>query len=208
MNREKALWEIRNEKNKASVRWLLVLAIGAYLIYLLDRGITSVSGGAAVFNATYVFSVLAFAVAFNGALTVLLWRSLKKEQIGRWVKYVTMSCDFLLVALVLIPTGGSHSLLYPINYVIIVSNALRYGMSVALVGTFIMNLFYLGVLANQYWPQTHIPGFHQEVLKIAGFWLVGVYTGYLSRRYEILRGEVERYQKLLSDALADNARNK
>ena len=203
MNREKALWEIRNEKNKASVRWLLVLAIGAYLIYLLDHGGNAVAG-ATVFNLTYVLAVLGFAVAFNGTLTWLLWRALKKERIGRWVKYITMTCDFMLVALVLIPTGGSHSLLYPLNYVIIVSNALRYGMTVALTGTFTMNLFYLGVLANQYWPQTHIPGFHQEVLKIAGFWLVGVYTGYLSRRYEVLRGEVERYQKLLSEALAKN----
>lgn len=208
MNREKALWEIRNEKNKASVRWLLIMAIGAYLIYLLQSGVTALSGGAGIFNAVYVFSVLAFAVAFNAALGVMLMRSLKTQRIGRWVKYVTMSCDFMLVALVLIPTGGSHSLLYPINYVIIVSNALRYGMSVALAGTFIMNLFYLGVLANQYYPQTQIPGIHQEVLKIAGFWLVGVYTGYLSRRYEILRGEVEHYQKLLSDALVNNARPK
>lgn len=207
MNREKALWEIRNEKNKASVRWVLVLAIGAYLIYLLDKGVTLSAGSAAAFNTTYVFSVLGFAIIFNAALTLLIYRALKKESIGRWVKYVTMSCDFMLVALVLVPTGGSHSLLYPLNYVIIVSNALRYGMTVALAGTFVMNLFYLAVLANQYWPQTHIPGFHQEVLKIAGFWLVGVYTGYLSRRYEILRGEVERYQKLLSEALTKHGGN-
>jgi hypothetical protein len=68
-----------------------------------------------------------------------------------------------------------------------------------------MNIFYLALLAYQYYPQTDIPGFHQEVLKIAGFWLVGVYTGYLSRRYEVLRGEVERYQELLAGALKKNA---
>jgi hypothetical protein len=200
MNREKALWEIRNEKNKASVRWVLILTIGSYLSYLFYRGEGNALGGI-TFDATYIFGLMGFAVAFNVAIAVLVQRALKKEQIGRWVKYLTMSCDFLLVALVLIPTGGSTSLLYPINYVIIVSNALRYGMSIALAGTFIMNIFYLGVLANQYWPDMHIPDFHQEVLKVAGFWLVGIYTGYLSRRFEILRGEVERYQKLLKDAL-------
>jgi len=200
MTREKALWEIRNEKNKASVRWVLILTIGSYLSWLFYRGEGNALGGI-TFDAVYIFSLMGFAVAFNAGITVLIHRALKKEKIGRWVKYLTMGCDFLLVALVLIPTGGSGSLLYPINYIVIVSNALRYGMSVALAGTFIMNIFYLGVLANQYWPDMHIPDFHQEVLKVAGFWLVGIYTGYLSRRYEILRGEVERYQKLLKDAL-------
>lgn len=200
MTREKALWEIRNEKNKASVRWVLILTIGSYLSWLFYRGEGNALGGI-TFDAVYIFSLMGFAVAFNAGITLLVHRALKKESIGRWVKYLTMGCDFLLVALVLIPTGGSGSLLYPINYVVIVSNALRYGMSIALAGTFIMNIFYLGVLANQYWPDMQIPDFHQEVLKVAGFWLVGIYTGYLSRRYEILRGEVERYQKLLKDAL-------
>lgn len=210
MTREKALWEIRNEKNKASVRWVLILTIGSYLSYLFYRGEgpstalrAGLNSGVLTFNAAYIFSLMGFAVAFNAGITVLIQRSLKKEAIGRWVKYLTMGCDFLLVALVLIPTGGSASLLYPINYIVIVSNALRYGMSIALAGTFIMNVFYLGVLANQYWPGMQIPDFHQEVLKVAGFWLVGIYTGYLSRRYEILRGEVEHYQKLLANALRD-----
>lgn len=204
MSPEKALWEIRNEKNKASVRWVLVAAIGGYLSYLLFHGAQSAVGAAAVFDATYIFSLLGFAILVNGLLTVYLMRALKNERIAGWVKYATMACDFLLIALVLVPTGGSHSLFYPLNYVVIVSNALRYGMGIALAGTFTMNIFYLGVLANQHWPQMQIPGFHQEVLKVAGFWLVGIYTGYLSRRYEILRGEVERYQKLLSEALKKN----
>ena len=210
MTREKALWEIRNEKNKASVRWVLILAIGGYLTWIFYRGdgasspLSTGNSGGITFDAVYIFGLMGFAVAFNAGITFLIHRALKKEQIGRWVKYLTMGCDFLLVALVLIPTGGSGSLLYPINYVVIVSNALRYGMSIALAGTFIMNIFYLGVIANQYWPDMQIPDFHQEVLKVAGFWLVGIYTGYLSRRYEILRGEVERYQKLLADALKKN----
>lgn len=204
MNSEKALWEIRNEKNKASVRWVLIAAIGTYLSYLLYHGAQGAVGAAAVFDAAYIFSLLGVAVALNSLLMIYLMRALKNQDIGAWIKYATMGCDFLLIALVLVPTGGSQSLFYPLNYIVIVSNALRYGMSVALTGTFIMNIFYLGVLANQYYPHMQIPGFHQEVLKVAGFWLVGIYTGYLSRRYEILRGEVERYQKLLRDALKQN----
>lgn len=205
MSQNRAIWEIRNEKNKASVRWVLVFGIGGYLSYLLYSGKAAAIGSAPIFSSTYILSVLAFAIFFNGLVAWLAHRATAVGRIGRWVKYVTMAVDFLLVALVLIPTGGSQSLLYPLNYVIIVSNALRYGMSVAIAGTVIMNIFYLAVLALQYYPQTDIPGFHQEVLKIAGFWLVGVYTGYLSRRYEILRGEVERYQDLLAGALKKNA---
>ncbi len=205
VNRNRAIWEIRNEKNKASVRWVLVLGIGGYLSYLLFAGKASAIGSAPIFNSTYILSILSFAIVFNGAVAWHVHLASARESIGRSVKYITMAVDFLLVALVLVPTGGSTSLLYPLNYVIIVSNALRYGMSVAIAGTLIMNVFYLAVLALQYYPQTEIPGFHQEVLKIAGFWLVGVYTGYLSRRYEILRGEVERYQELLANALKNNA---
>jgi len=205
MNRNRAIWEIRNEKNKASVRWVLVFAIGGYLTYLLETGKAAAVGSAPIFNGVYITGMLAFAVAFNALVAYQVHRAAARETIGRWVKYATMGVDFLLVALVLIPTGGSQSLLYPLNYVIIVSNALRYGMSVAIAGTVIMNIFYLAVLAFQYYPQTDIPGFHQEVLKIAGFWLVGVYTGYLSRRYEVLRGEVEHYQELLAGALKKNA---
>lgn len=204
MSHEKALWEIRNEKNKASVRWILVATIGGYLTYLLYHGGPTTVGAAATFDATYIFSLLGVAVFVNSLLMLYLMRAQKRESISAWVKFITMAWDFLLIALVLIPTGGSQSFFYPINYVVIVSNALRYGMGIALAGTFMMNIFYLGVLANQYWPQMQIPGFHQEVLKVAGFWLVGIYTGYLSRRYEILRGEVERYQGLLNEALKKN----
>lgn len=204
MNRERALWEIRNEKNKASVRWIVIAAVAGYLSYLLTRDNVGAIGAAPGLDASYIAILTVFAVTFNALLSVYLLGALQTEKISRSVKYLTMAVDFLLVALLLAPTGGDKSLFYPLNYVVIVSNALRYGMAVALAGTFLMNIFYLGVLVNQYGPHVQIPGFHQEVLKVAGFWLVGIYTGYLSRRYEILRGEVEKYQNLLSEALKKN----
>jgi hypothetical protein len=126
MSQNRALWEIRNEKNKASVRWVLVFGIGGYLSYLLYSGRGAAIGSAKIFNSTYILSVMSFAVAFNGVVAWMAQRATRVGHIGRWVKYATMAVDFLLVALVLIPTGGSQSLLYPLNYVIIVSNALRY----------------------------------------------------------------------------------
>jgi hypothetical protein len=64
-----------------------------------------------------------------------------------------------------------------------------------------MNLFYIGVIAYQYYPDQQIVGIQKEILKLGGFWLVGIYTGYLALRFETLRGEVEHYQKLLAKAL-------
>lgn len=107
MNQSRSLWEIRNEKNKANVRWVIILGLGVYLIYLLKKGVVLSGTNVATFNSTYVLSVLSFAVIFNAAITLLIYRSLQTGTIGVWVKYATMSSDFLLVALVLVPTGGS-----------------------------------------------------------------------------------------------------
>jgi hypothetical protein len=104
----------------------------------------------------------------------------------------------------MIPTGGKDSMFFVINYVVIVSNSLRYGMRVSIFGTLVMNLFYVCILYLQFYPNLEIDGIQKEILKIGGFWLVGIYTGYLSMRFEILRGEVEGYQKLLKAALEKN----
>lgn len=101
----------------------------------------------------------------------------------------------------MIPTGGNESMFFVINYVVIVSNSLRYGMRISILGTIVMNVFYIGVLLYQYYPNLEITGVQKEILKVGGFWLVGIYTGYLSMRFETLRGEIENYQKLLKAAL-------
>ncbi|MCX7632045.1 MAG: hypothetical protein N2Z22_01790 [Turneriella sp.] len=205
MSPERTLWEIRNEKNKAGVRWLIITAVAGYLLTLWANGEAPAKNTAHLFNTNYIFSTLGFALCANTTITWLVLRATKKEKISGIFKYLTMAVDFLMVTLVLLPTGGSESMLYPLYYVVIVSNALRYGMKVALVGIVTMNAFYVAMLGVQYYPQVEIPGYQQEALKIAGFWVVGIYTGYLARRFEILRGEVERYQKLLAQALQKNA---
>ena len=155
-----------------------------------------------LFNWVYI-SVLNISVIFaNLLVTVMVHRARKSEKFHPIVKYCTMVIDLLTVAFVLIPTGGSESMFFVINYVVIVSNGLRYGMRVALVGTIAFNIFYVGVLAFQYYPDKDIANAQNEILKVAGFWLVGIYTGYLSRRFQILQGEVEKYQRLLADTMA------
>jgi hypothetical protein len=198
---EKAAWEIRNEKNKAGVRWLLIFIIVPYLSFLLLTGRAIEIGHANIFNWYYVITVATFIITVNLWVTFILFRALKSGSISPSVKYYTMIADFLAVALVMIPTGGHESMFFTINYIVIVSNSLRYGLRISILGTIVMNIFYIGVLAFEHYPDKEIVGVQKEILKVGGFWLIGIYTGYLSMRFEMLRGEIEHYQKLLAEAL-------
>lgn len=201
---DKAIWEIRNEKNKAGVRWFIITLVVPYLSFLLYSGRSIEIGHAEIFNWIYVSIVAGFIITVNLAVTIILLKANKEQYVHPSLKYVTMVVDFLAVALVMIPTGGKDSMFFVINYVVIVSNSLRYGMRVSIFGTLVMNLFYVCILYLQFYPNLEIDGIQKEILKIGGFWLVGIYTGYLSMRFEILRGEVEGYQKLLKAALEKN----
>ncbi|WCL50894.1 hypothetical protein [Leptospira sp. GIMC2001] len=203
-NFEKIAWEIRNEKNKSSVRWLLFFIIVPYLSYLLITGRSIEIGRENIFNWYYIISVALFVAIVNISVTILLMRGSKKSSLSPALKYFTMIADFFAVALVMIPTGGSDSMFFVINYVVIVSNGLRYGLRIAILGTIVMNIFYIGVICLEHYPDFAITGVQNEFLKLGGFWLVGIYTGYLSLRFETLRGEVEHYQNLLAQALEKN----
>ncbi len=200
----KVIWEIRNEKNKAGVRWFIITLIIPYLSYLLYSGRSVEIGREEIFNWVYVSIVAGFIIAVNLCVTYVLLKANKDQILHPSLKYITMVADFLAVALVMIPTGGKDSMFFVINYVVIVSNSLRYGMRVSIFGTIVMNLFYVSILYFQFYPNLEIDSIQKEILKIGGFWLVGIYTGYLSMRFEILRGEVVGYQKLLKAALEKN----
>jgi|JI8StandDraft_1071087.scaffolds.fasta_scaffold49285_2 hypothetical protein len=203
LTKEKSAWEIRNEKNKAGVRWLLFFIIVPYLSFLLITGRSAEIGHEYIFNWYYIISLAVFVAVVNLIVTLLLMRAKKNSYLHPSVKYYTMIADFFAVAMVMVPTGGSDSMFFVINYIVIVSNGLRYGLRISILGTIVMNLFYICIIAFQYFPDQEIVGVQKEFLKLGGFWLVGIYTGYLSLRFEVLRGEVEHYQKLLAQALED-----
>ncbi|NCS95023.1 MAG: hypothetical protein GW761_14615 [Leptospira sp.] len=202
---EKMLWEIRNEKNKAGVRWLILFILVPYLGYLLLTGRSIEIGQEHIFNWYYIGSLACFVGIVNSTVMLILRQALVKNFIHPSIKYLTMISDFLAVALVMIPTGGSESMFFVLNFVVLVSNGLRYGIRVSLAGTLVMNLFYIALISYQYYPEMQIPGIQKEILKLGGFWLVGIYTGYLALRFETLRGEVEHYQKLLAEALENKS---
>ncbi len=176
------------------VRWLLIVLVGGYFAYLLS---TRSAFTSALFNWYYIGAVTMSLAAANFVFAFILSRARKRGRLHPVLKYITMSVDFAAIAMVLIPTGGSASIFFVVYFIVIVSNSMRYGMKVALAGIFLFNISYLCVLLNQYYPSFEVPELQTETLKVAGFWLVGIYTGYLARRFQILQGEVEKYEKLV-----------
>ncbi|MBX7058041.1 MAG: hypothetical protein K1X75_08230 [Leptospirales bacterium] len=194
---ERAAWELHNEKNKANVRWLLLLLIGGYLLYLLRTNQAEEVGANRLFNGYFIAELIGGMSLVNALVGILLTRVRRgRMAMPAWLKYFTMIVDLSAVSIVLAPTGGSNSMFFVVYFVILVSNSLRYGMRLALLGLFVFNAMYFGILLYQYYPELHPPRFHAELLKISGVWIVGLYTGYVARRFSILQGEVHRYEQL------------
>ena len=210
-------WELRNERNKTGIRWLLLLVIGGYLIYLLDSGQGQEIGTNQLFNWYFIGGLLGGIFLCN--LLVRLYIALcqhKQREVHPILKYLTMIVDLAVISLALIPTGGDQSMFFVVYFVVIISNSLRYGMRLTIVALLFFNVFYVGILIYQYphllWMDGGLAvrsdtgessqarsGFalQRELLKIGVFWLVGIYTGYIARRYEYLQGEVEKHQRLM-----------
>ncbi|MBE7437717.1 MAG: hypothetical protein HS115_04610 [Spirochaetales bacterium] len=191
-------WELKNEKNKNHIRWLLICLVAIYLGYLEYSGRAHEVGPAHLLSWQGIGLLFLTGAVFSAATSILLGRAEKVSRpIPEWLKYITMLFDMALITAVLVPTGGSHSLLFFLYFIVVVSNAMRYGMRLALVGVFAFNLMYTLMLLYQHYPSTEITGFAAEILKVAAVWLVGIYAGYLARRFEHLRGEVDRYKELV-----------
>lgn len=205
MRPEKAAWELKNERNKVNVRWLLLLLIAGYLYYLLQTGQGQEIGSTHLFNLTYIVGLTAFLATANLVFTMFLSGvARKKLRMRAGLKYISMIVDFIAISLVLLPTGGDRSIFFVVYFIVIISNSLRYGMRLALSGVFVFNLCYVAVLVYQYYPDLVIPNVQGEILKVSVFWVVGLYTGYIARRFQILQGEVEKYEDLVRRLMARN----
>lgn len=203
MRLEKAAWELSNERNKVNVRWVLMLLIAGYLYYLLRTDQGDEIGSTPLFNSGYIIALTVFLALANIIFSIFLYGVAKQRWRMRWgLKYLSMIVDFLAISLVLLPTGGDRSIFFVVYFIVIVSNSLRYGMRLALVGAFTFNICYVAVLMYQYYPDMAIPNAQGEILKVAVFWVVGLYTGYIARRFQILQGEVERYRDLVGRLMA------
>jgi len=190
-------WDLQNEISKVSVRWFLILTVSVYFLYLIKNNLfhDAVSG---TLNPAYIGVLILVNIFSNAVYHVFLVRRRAGDRgISVAYKYITMIFDLLVITLLLPPTGGKDSMFFLLYLVVILSNGIRYGMRLSLVGLLAFNFFYVGVLFFQFYPELEVPSLQKEVLKIIGVWFVGIYTGYLSRRFEILRNEVESYKQII-----------
>ncbi len=203
--RKGSLWDLHNETSKAGVRWFLVAGIGIYLGWILSSQ-GGDSGVRSTLNLLYVGSLLSVTISLNLILHLfLLKRSRGHHGIGSWIKYVTMIYDLCMVTFLLLPTGGKDSMFFFVYFIIILSNGIRYGMRLSVIALSVFNLLYVLALVFQFYPDLVIPDFQREALKVIGVWFVGIYTGYLSRRFEVLQNEVEHYRKLIKSMTQDQS---
>ena len=199
-------WEVKNEKNKIYVRWLFIVLVFSYFIYFLNRGSWAGDEHFAYLSWTYIVSlVLCYSIA--NLLVTFFMKMVEKE---KWrmhpsVKYLTMTIDLVAVSMVILPTGGEKSIFFLLYLVVVVSNTMRYGIKVGLVSLISLNFLYVGVLIFLHYPELVLPDLQTEILKIAGLWAVGIYIGYLARRFAIIEGEVDKYRQIVRDLLSQQA---
>jgi len=196
----KSQWELRNEKNKANVRWVFIIAVTGYFAYLLNKGLLPAEGAAAYFTWSYIGAlVAAYALANAGIHLYLIRTDGEEKNLPSGFKYITMFLDLVVVSLVIVPTGGEKSIFFLLYIVVIISHSMRYGIQAGIVCLVALNFLYVGVLVFLHYPDLERPGLQMEILKMAGLWTVGIYIGYLSKRFETMQGEVEKYRKIILD---------
>jgi len=204
-------WETKNEISKVLVRWTFIIFVFSYFAYqfyiketfggqISEGGLSDFSGLSDLPRFIAVVFIALLATAVNLLLhlyfAVIVPRSPDRGIAPFW-KYLTMGFDFIIVSMLLVPTGGDNSMFFLLYLVIILSNGMRYGMRLVLSGLLMFNLFYFCVLLVQYYPGFHVSDLSSETVKIAGVWGIGLYVGYLSNRFEQLHRELEQYKKLL-----------
>jgi hypothetical protein len=199
---DRSQWELKNERNKVYVRWLFVVLVFGYFAYVLEKGAAPAASVSAYLNWPYIGSLVLVYGVLNIAISLYLVKVGREEKaLHPGVKYMTMVLDLIVASLVILPTGGEKSMFFLLYIVIIISNTMRYGIQIGIVALVSLNFLYVGVLMFLHYPNLVLPDLQTEILKIAGLWIVGIYIGYLSRRFEIMQGEVEQYRKIVTDLM-------
>lgn len=174
------------EANKVAVRWLVaaVLVVGA--LYLRRSGAIETP-------LTVIIGLAAGLAAAN------LWFSaILRHGAPRWLRYVTTATDLVLISLLVGSTGGSGSPFYYVYFIVLVSNSIRYGMSMAVFVALVFNVAYVVALL------LHPIGgdLTMEGVKILAFWSVALYAGYLATRFHRQARILQAYEETIAELRA------
>lgn len=174
-----------NEWNKALSRWFFLVATILILFWLKSRD--ELAGP--------LWGILAFvagAVSTAALIHALLWRGFCPI----WFKFVTIVADQVFVSVLVLISGGNVSMFFPAYYIVLFSNASRYGMGMSLFAALTFNVAYVVMLLEQHHPvaPTHIAS---EGVRILFFWAAAVYIGVVSSRFHRLARVIESHEETI-----------
>ncbi|MGH8103705.1 MAG: hypothetical protein ACREJQ_04205 [bacterium] len=188
---EKQKRELLNERQKVTNRWFIFVIL--FVVFL----VISVRGTIPLLTATFLPLAVSGALA-NGFFHILF---LRVSAVPSWVKYATVAFDMAVASVVILVTGGPYSVFYSLYFIILISNAFRYGMGMSMYVALLENLMYPVIL----WIWGGLPdasrvfsfeasALHYSLLlegsKILVFWGVALYAGYLSSRLKRQANEI------------------
>jgi hypothetical protein len=174
--------ERRIEQSKVAVRWLVLVVLLAAAFYLRR--------GAAIATPWPVILGLAGIVAVAN----LVFAAMLRRGAPRWLRYLTTALDLVVISALVAFSGGSGSPFYYVYFIVLVSNSIRYGMSMAVFVALLFNIAYVAVLL------VHPVGgdLTAEGVKILAFWGIALYAGYLAARYQRQARILEAYEETIA----------
>ena len=119
----------------------------------------------------------------------------------RWVRYypvfkfASAAADVALISLLVYFTGAHGSIFFPLYFIVLISNGIRYGAAMSVFVALVFNVAYVIVLSNTPQKNATLPN---EGVKILAFWLAAFYVGYLSTRFQRLQREVDGYVETIA----------
>ena len=172
--------EQRTEQSKVTIRWIVVTVALAAVTYMRRTGTVDTPW-------PVIVALTAVIAALNLGFSAVLRRGAP-----RWLRYVTTGSDLAMISVLVGYSGGSASPFYYVYFIVLVSNAVRYGMAMAVFVALVYNVAYVAVLMVR--PATDLTA---EGAKILAFWGVALYAGYLAARFQRQTRILQAYEETI-----------
>lgn len=178
--------EQRTEQSKVTIRWIVVTVALAAVTYMRRTGTVDTPWSVIV---TLTAVIAALNLGFSG---VLRRGAVSPRGALRWLRYVTTGSDLATISVLVAYSGGSASPFYYVYFIVLVSNAVRYGMAMAIFVALVYNVGYVAVLMVR--PVADLTA---EGAKILAFWGVALYAGYLAARFQRQARILQAYEETI-----------
>jgi len=178
--------ERRTEQSKVTIRWIVVTIALAAVAYMRRTGTVDTPW-------TVIIGLTVVIAALNLGFSFVLRRGAGSPRgVLRWLRYLTTGSDLAMISVLVGYSGGSASPFYYVYFIVLVSNAVRYGMAMAIFVALAYNVAYVGVLLAR--PATDLT---IEGAKILAFWGVALYAGYLAARFQRQARILQAYEETI-----------